>query len=398
MKTRIEIRGIITSAMLDGEWYQKLIEKGMITPESRIRAAIDKAGPEIELYINSYGGDVLAGNEMIVALKAAMAAGKSVEITVGAMAFSMAANMLAMLPGVAKIQAYSNSRIGYHGAYTYTEGGAGAHKDSMEMLAHINAQVIAALKAKGVKANIESWFSEGRIKFLTAAQALQLGIIDSIIGENDTALAALEKETAEKLMSDGIDVAALGDEHVESICLEESQADMSDDIMTGVLASYNKFLAANKKPAMKLVVEDVEAEIPERLSKLQAAKDKEIASFKAEHETAIKAMTDKFTADAATLTSKLDASTKELSEAKASLSAVTAEVETTKSALAVTSKQLEEVKAAHAKLTGNALTPSTEYASWMAAFEKYGYEARKLFPDLYASFMAGAGANQKETK
>jgi ATP-dependent protease ClpP protease subunit len=398
MKTRIEIRGIITSAMLDGEWYQKLIEKGMITPESRIRAAIEKAGPEIELYINSYGGDVLAGNEMIVALKAAMAAGKSVEITVGAMAFSMAANMLAMLPGVAKIQAYSNSRIGYHGAYTYTKGGAGAHKDSMEMLAHINAQVIAALKAKGVKANIESWFSEGRIKFLTAAQALQLGIIDSIIGENDTALAALEKETAEKLMSDGIDVAALGDEHMEAISLEEPQPDMSDDMMTAFLARYNSFLAAAKKPAMKLVVEDVEAENPERLSKLQAAKDKEIASLKAEHDTAIKALTDKFTAEAATLTSKLDASTKELTEAKASLSAVTAEVETTKSALAVTSKQLEEVKTAHAKLTGNALTPSTEYASWLAAFEKYGYEARKLFPDLYASFMAEAGATKKETK
>jgi len=34
----------------------------------------------------------------------------------------------------------------------------------------------------------------------------------------------------------------------------------------------------------------------------------------------------------------------------------------------------------------------------MAAFEKYGYEARKLFPDLYARFMAEAGATNKETK
>ena len=398
MKTRIEIRGIITSAMLDGEWYQKLIEKGMITPESRIRAAIEKAGPEIELYINSFGGDVLAGNEMIVALKAAMAAGKSVEITVGAMAFSMAANMLAMLPGVAKIQAYSNSRIGYHGAYTYTEGGAGAHKDTMEMLATINAQVIVALKAKGVKADVASWFSEGRIKFLTAAQALQLGIIDSIIGENDTALASLEKEVAEKLMSDGLDIAAFGDEHVEAIELPEPQADMSDDIMSAFLARYNSFLTEAKKPAMKLVTVDIEAELPERLSKLQAAKDKEIASLKTEHETALAALTDKFTAEINTLTSKHEIAANELGEATASLSAIKAEFDTTKAALADTSKQLATVKDAHATLTGGALTPSTEYATWQAAFDKYGYEARKLFPDLYASFMAGAGSTNKETK
>ena len=150
MKTRIEIRGVITSARLDDPWFESFISKGMITPESRIRAAIAAAGPEIELYINSYGGDVLAGNEMIVALKTAMAAGKKVEIVVGAMAFSMAANMIVMLPGAAKISAFSNSRIGYHGAYTCSCGGEGAHKDSAEMLAGINAQVISAIKSKGL--------------------------------------------------------------------------------------------------------------------------------------------------------------------------------------------------------------------------------------------------------
>ena len=388
MKTRIEIRGIITSAMLDAEWYQKLIEKGMITPESRIRAAIEKAGPEIDLYINSYGGDVLAGNEMIIALKAAMAAGKSVEITVGAMAFSMAANMLAMLPGVAKIQAYSNSRIGYHGAYTYTEGGAGAHKDAMETLASINAQVIVALKAKGVKADVASWFSEGRVKFLTASQALQLGIIDSIIGEEDTALASLEKETAEKLMSDGIDIAACGHENVEAIELPAPQADMSDDMMSAFLARYNSFLTDAKKPVMKLVSADFEAELPERLARLQAAKDKEIAALKADHEISIKMIQETHIGVLSDLTSKLEASTKELSEAKASLSAVSAEFDTTKAALAETGKQLTEVKTAHAKLTGGALSVSNKVESYEQAVAELGYvEARKQHPDLYEAWM-----------
>jgi ATP-dependent protease ClpP protease subunit len=395
MKTRIEIRGVITSSSCDAEWLESYIAKGLITPESRIRAAIAAAGPEIELYINSFGGDVFAGNEMIIALKAAMAAGKSVEIVVGATAFSMAANMIVMLPGAAKISAYSNTRIGFHGAYTYTVGGAQSHSDSAEMLAGINAQVISAIKAKGCKAKVEEWFSEGRVKFLTASQALKMGLIDSIVDAADTPLAALEKEASEKLMEDGINVAAFGDDNLEAISLEEPHADMSDDIMAEFLARYNSFLTTAKKPAMKLVAADFEAEIPERLSKLQAAKDKEISALKTEHETALAALTDKFTAEINTLTSKHALATKELGEATASLSAVKAEFDTTKAALADTSKQLTDVQAAHALLTGEALAKGDTFATFEAASAKLGYVvARQQCPDLFAAYMAEGGKAQ----
>jgi ATP-dependent protease ClpP protease subunit len=408
MKTRIEIRGVITSARLDDPWFESFISKGMITPESRIRAAIAAAGPEIELYINSYGGDVLAGNEMIVALKTAMAAGKKVEIVVGAMAFSMAANMIVMLPGAAKISAFSNSRIGYHGAYTCSCGGEGAHKDSAEMLAGINAQVISAIKSKGgIKANVEEWFQEGRIKFLTADQALKMKIIDSIIDKADTPVESLGQEAADKLVADGINIAAFGDEHIEAISLEEPKADMSDDIMAEFLARYNSFLTAAKKPAMKLVVTDVEAEIPERLSKLQAAKDKEISALKAEHETmltgvkashedALKALTQSHEAIVNDLTSKHALATKELGEATASLSTVKAEFETTKATLDTTVKQLTEVKAAYATLTGEVLAKGDTFATFEAASAKLGYVvARQQCPDLFASYMAEQKAKNK---
>lgn len=396
MKTRIEIRGVITSAGCDSQWCESYIQKGLITPESRIRAAIAAAGPEIELYINSYGGDVLAGNEMIIALKAAMAQGKKVEIVVGAMAFSMAANMVVMLPGAVKVSAFSNSRIGYHGAYSYTEGGDGAHKDTAEMLAGINGQVIAALKAKGITAKVEEWFKEGRIKFLTAAQALQLKLIDSIIDEPDTPLAALEKDAAEKLMSDGINVAAFGDEHIEAISLDEPKAEMSDGIMAEFLARYNMFLTDAKKPVMKLVADDFEAEIPERLARLQAAKDKEIAALKTDHETALAALTDKFTAEINTLTSKHEITAKELSEATASLSTVKAEFDTTKAALADTSKQLTDVQTAHATLTGEVLQGQGVLSTFEQAVAKFGYDkARQQCPDLFAAVLPQAPASTK---
>jgi ATP-dependent protease ClpP protease subunit len=408
MKTRIEIRGVITSAMTDSPWLETYISKGMLTPESRIRSAINAAGNEIELYINSQGGDVFAGNEIIVALKAAMQAGKQVEITVGAMAFSMAANILAMLPGVAKIQAYSNSRIGYHGAYTYTEGGVGAHKDGMQMLADINAQVIVALKSKGVKGDVESWFSEGRIKFLTAAQALKLGIIDSIIGEEDTALASLEKEVAEKLMQDGLDIAACADEHIEAISDEAVLSALKPveqpDIVSQVLAQFasmdvlaviekiNGAFAASGKPSILLAAAG--DDWPDRLSKLQAAKDKEISSLKTDHDSALQALTVKFEAEAQALKDQFAQSSKDLAETKVLVSSLTTERDESLKALAVASKQLIETKNAHAKLIGGALKPNGEYASFEAAAKKIGVtEARVKYPELYQSFMLENGAN-----
>ena len=50
---RIEIRGIIVPSSLDMKWAEDYINKGLLTPESRIRKALADAGDDVELYINS---------------------------------------------------------------------------------------------------------------------------------------------------------------------------------------------------------------------------------------------------------------------------------------------------------------------------------------------------------
>jgi len=57
--------------MFDIDIYQDYIEKGVITPESKFRADIAAASTDqsLELYINSPGGSVFAGNEMINTLR-----------------------------------------------------------------------------------------------------------------------------------------------------------------------------------------------------------------------------------------------------------------------------------------------------------------------------------------
>ena len=53
---RIEIRGVIVSGNYDGDWADQYIQRGIFTPESRVRKAFAEADDDVELYINSQGG------------------------------------------------------------------------------------------------------------------------------------------------------------------------------------------------------------------------------------------------------------------------------------------------------------------------------------------------------
>jgi ATP-dependent protease ClpP protease subunit len=183
-KTRIEIRGVIVPSSLDSAWLKEYIDKGMITPESRVRDALKTAG-DVELYINSPGGSVFSGYEMANALSDHIRAGHSVEIIVGAMAASAAANLLAMVPRV-KATAHANSKIMFHGAAGYTEGGEEAHADTAALLAQINGEIKAALVAHGLEsATVDEWFAEGRQGWLTAEEAKAIGLVDEIIEDRE---------------------------------------------------------------------------------------------------------------------------------------------------------------------------------------------------------------------
>ncbi len=233
---RIELRGVILDASFDIEWLDKYVEKGIFTPESRIRSqlkAAAEAGDDVELYISSQGGSVVAGNEIIAAF-ADYPHGKS--ITVGAFAASMAAN-IALQAGV-PVRAHNNTLFLFHGAWGVTIGGKDAHGDSAKMLAQINEPIRAALAAKGVPADvIEAGFGEGRELTMTATEAKEWGIVSEIIDEPAPLVARLEKSDEDDILAHGseIPVAACAawqthlnaenDEAVEDAPVEEKQVE-----------------------------------------------------------------------------------------------------------------------------------------------------------------------------
>ena len=202
---RIEIRGVILDASFDFDWLDKYVEKGIFTPESRIRSqlkAAAEAGDDVELYISSQGGSVVAGNEIIAAF-ADYPHGKS--ITVGAFAASMAAN-IALQAGV-PVRAHNNTLFLFHGAWGVTIGGRDAHGDSAKMLDQINEPIRAALAAKGVPADvIEAGFGEGRELTMTAAEAKEWGIVSEIIDEPAPLVARLEKSDEDDILAHGSEI------------------------------------------------------------------------------------------------------------------------------------------------------------------------------------------------
>ncbi|MBQ1429008.1 MAG: ATP-dependent Clp protease proteolytic subunit, partial [Kiritimatiellae bacterium] len=176
----VKILGTIVSPDYDDAFFGSWIDKGVITPSSRIVSAVEGADEPIDLYINSYGGDVFAGGEMMIALLKAQAAGKLRTVEVGSLAASMAANIVAALKANGgKVMAHANTQLMFHGCYTVAEGGAQHLEDTADSLRSINEAVISNLNRLGIT-ECRAWFAEGREKWLDATEAQKLGIVDDV--------------------------------------------------------------------------------------------------------------------------------------------------------------------------------------------------------------------------
>ncbi len=372
---RIEIRGVIVSGNYDGDWADQYIQRGIFTPESRVRKAFAEADDDVELYINSQGGSIFAGNEIVNVIQAFRATGRKVEITVGALAASMAAIIVANADA-SDVKVHQNSRIMFHGALMLTEGGAGAHEDSASLLASINQQVIDKLTGKNpdMADEITGWFEEGRAGWLSAQQAVDMGIAGSIIGEDADAAPKVSKEAAQAMLDNGgIDIAAFD--------FEPPKAEAGYTEPEGIEETNGAFVTLAEYETLKA-----------RLSGLQSAKDKEIAALKddlakaeerfAGEKIAAEKLIDDLKAEQAKLKAELEA-------VKTDLSAAKSESEKALADLAAEGERRKTAEARHAALVGGVLRVDGESdnLTWPDVSQRLGYaEAKKRHPDLYAQY------------
>ena len=352
---KVKIQGTIVSPDYDDSFFESWIDKGVITPSSRVVGSIENATEPIELYINSYGGDVFAGGEMMIALLKASAAGKLASVEVGTIAASMAANIVAALRanGV-PVTANANSELMFHGCYTETVGGAQHHEDVAESLRNVNESVIANLNRIGIT-ECRAWFAEGREKWIGAEDGLAMGLFSEINGTEAeaptdaksiaTKLAAFAASiTTRKDYTMSIDetiptaTETVAETTTETTSKEVKATDEGND--TGVEAKPVEAAseAPVNDPAEAVIESDIEARVTAlanaRFAGLQAKHDKMISELKA----------------------KLDESAKSLASVTSERDQLKGEVETLTAGLADLRDQLAAEKSAHESVVANVLS------------------------------------------
>ena len=356
---KVKIQGTIVSPDYDDGFFESWIDKGVITPSSRVVGSIENATEPIDLYINSYGGDVFAGGEMMIALLKASAAGKLASVEVGTIAASMAANIVAALRanGV-PVTANANSELMFHGCYTETVGGAQHHEDVAESLRNVNESVIANLNRIGIT-ECRAWFAEGREKWIGAEDGLAMGLFSEINGTEAeaptdaksiaTKLAALASSiNTRKDYTMSIDetiptaTETVAETAAETASKEVKATDEGND--TGAEAkpveavSEAPVNAPAEAPAEAVGESDIEARVTAlanaRFAGLQAKHDKMISELKA----------------------KLDESAKSLASVTSERDQLKGEVETLTAGLADLRDQLAAEKSAHESVVANVLS------------------------------------------
>ena len=352
---KLKIQGTIVSPDYDDSFFERWVDKGVITPSSRVVGSIENATEPIDLYINSYGGDVFAGGEMMIALLKASAAGKLASVEVGTIAASMAANIVAALRanGV-PVTANANSELMFHGCYTETVGGAQHHEDVAESLRNVNESVIANLNRIGIT-ECRAWFAEGREKWIGAEDGLAMGLFSEINGTEAeaptdaksiaTKLAALASSinTRKDYAMSIDDTIPTANETVAETASEEVKApDEGNDIGAEEkpveAVSEAPANAPAETPADAVSESDIEARVTAlanaRFAGLQAKHDKMISELKA----------------------KLDESAKSLASVTSERDQLKGEVETLTAGLADLRDQLAAEKSAHESVVANVLS------------------------------------------
>ena len=153
-----------------------------------IRGAIaeNPEGEEFVLEINSGGGSVFAGFEMYSLLRNASRQGVHTRAEVQSLAGSAASVVMA---GADTAACSPVGQVMIHLPSTVTEGNQGVHRESVQMLESITESIIAAYESKvGGKTSHDALRRMmDRETFLSARAALDAGLIDEIIGAEDSA-------------------------------------------------------------------------------------------------------------------------------------------------------------------------------------------------------------------
>lgn len=141
----------------------------------------------LELYIDSPGGDVFTSNSMSVLIAEWCLSHPNAKPTckIGGLCASAAANIVAKLPKSFTVSCHEDTLVMYHSAYAMITGGPESLRDNAVLLDLVNSVIIDKLLAKTTldEQRVRNAFREGREMWLSGRELKDCGLVDSVIDE-----------------------------------------------------------------------------------------------------------------------------------------------------------------------------------------------------------------------
>lgn len=173
---KINIKGAIIRN--DDQWIYDYFDIEAVSPKTVNKLINEAAGDELEVEINSGGGDVFSGSEIYTALKSYQG---NVVIKIVGLAAS-AASVIAMAGK--KVTMSPTAQMMIHNVSSIA---AGDHRDfahASEILKNANETIANAYRIKSGKTQEELLDLMGKETWFTAQQALENKLIDEVMFDN----------------------------------------------------------------------------------------------------------------------------------------------------------------------------------------------------------------------
>lgn len=205
-----------------------------------------KEDEDIDLEINSYGGDVFIGIDLMNTLRAHP--GK-VTVTITGIAAS-AASIICM--GADIIRMYSNTQLMLHNAWTIIAGNAKQLRKVADDLDSIGESVLASYTHRVDEHIVERLLEKET--YLSATKAKELGFIDEIINGKPEAVDSelfqdkareFNNSIAKIFMSDNTTKININDEQIQSIVKK-----VEDSVLTTLKKQNKKHINEPKQPVV----------------------------------------------------------------------------------------------------------------------------------------------------
>lgn len=174
---KIDIKGAIVSN--DDAWIYDWFGESYVSP-AKVSAALEEAnGEDVDIEINSGGGDVFAGSEIYAAIRAYPG-------TVNIHVVGLAASAASVIACAAKSDIAPTAQMMVHNVSTWAAGNYHDMDHASNMLKQANRAIAAAYVEKSGMSEKDALDLMDAETWITAQDAVDYGLIDKIAGSQNS--------------------------------------------------------------------------------------------------------------------------------------------------------------------------------------------------------------------